>query len=241
MPIFAFKIFVVFKVICYMVWYIPIYFFRKIFKNSTSEAWLQDMLLRWAKFCLRAIRADLNVSGRENLAKVDWSRPVIVIANHNSFADIPAVLASGQRMLGFLAKIELSRIPFLSYWMKKIGCIFINRRGAGAGKKFMYQMSKMAEGRPPQIVVFPEGTRSKTGEMGHWKSGAFRMALEFKAVILPIVLKGTANAWEKRNSSKTIQKVTSQILEPFDISEYTSPSPLMIHLNSLVQRILENK
>ena len=240
MPVFVFKIFVVFKVICYMIWYIPIYFFRKIFKSSTSEAWLQEMLLRWAKFCLRAIRADLNISGRENLAKVDWNRPVIVIANHNSFADIPTVLASAQRMLGFLAKIELSRIPFLSYWMRKIGCVFIKRSAKGVGKNFKDKMSEISAEKPPQIVIFPEGTRSKTGEMGKWKSGAFRMAVEFQATILPIVLKGTVNAWEKRTSSKTIQYVTAQILEPLEVSEHTSQSPVANHLYSLVQQTLSS-
>jgi len=236
MPIFAFKILVAFKVTCYMVWYIPIYFFRRIFKSATSEAWLQDMLLRWARFCLRAMRIDLSVSGRENLAKVDWSRSVIVIANHNSFADIPVILTSGQRMLGFLAKMELSRIPFLSYWMRKIGCVFIKRSAAGARQKFKDQMSKMSAGRLPQIVVFPEGTRSKTGEMGPWKSGAFRMAAEFKAIILPIVLNGTAGAWEKRTNSRTIQNVTARILEPLDTASCGDDADIKGELMGKFQR-----
>ena len=240
MPIFIFKFFAVFSIICFMCWYIPIYFFQRVFKPSTSEAWLQAMLLRWASFCLRRMRLDLSVSGRENLAKVDWSRPVIIIANHNSFADIPVVLVSAQRMLGFLAKMELSRIPFLSYWMRKIGCVFIKRHTKGSGRNFKDKMSEFSATKPPQIVIFPEGTRSKTGEMSSWKSGAFRMAAEFKAIILPIVLKGTANAWERRTSTKTIQLVTSQILEPLDVSEYTSQLPVTSHLYSLVQQILSS-
>jgi len=239
-PIFVFKIFAVFSIICFMCWYIPIYFFQRLFKRSTSEAWLQAMLLRWASFCLRRMRINLSVSGRENLAKVDWSRPVVVIANHNSFADIPVILVSAQRMLGFLAKMELARIPFLSYWMRKIGCVFIKRNVKGVGKNFKDKISAISAGKPPHIVIFPEGTRSKTGEMSPWKSGAFRMATEFKATILPIALDGTARAWEKRTSSKTIQQVTSQILEPIHISEYTSQLPVANHLYSLVQQTLSS-
>jgi len=220
MPIFIFKIFAVIKIISYMLWHIPNYFFRKIFKSSTAEIWLQERLLLWSKFCLRCLRIDLAASGQQNLAKVDWSRPVVVIANHNSYADIPVILASAQRPLGFLAKKELSRIPILSYWMKKIGCVFIKRHTSGAAQKFKDKMSEISAEKPPHIVVFPEGTRSKTGEMGVWKSGAFRMAAEFKATILPIVLNGTAASWERRKNSRTIQKVTSQILEPFDVAQW---------------------
>ncbi|MCL2101732.1 MAG: UvrD-helicase domain-containing protein, partial [Fibromonadales bacterium] len=115
MPVSIFRVIVTTRVILYMLRHIPIYLFQSFFKSSTAKTWLDELLLSWAKYCLRVLRVDLDVKGRENLAKVDWTRPVIVIANHNSFADIPAVLVSVQRSLGFLAKIELSRIPVLSY------------------------------------------------------------------------------------------------------------------------------
>jgi len=141
-------------------------------------------------------------------------------------------------MFGFLAKAELGRIPVLSYWMKKIGCIFINRNAANAGRKFKDKMSEISTEKPPQIVVFPEGTRSKTGEMGVWKSGAFRIAVEFKATLLPIVIKGTAAAWEKRTSSKTIQKATSQILEPIDVVQWERENGRQINVKAeLMERL----
>jgi 1-acyl-sn-glycerol-3-phosphate acyltransferase len=127
-------------------------------------------------------------------------------------------------MFGFLAKEELSRIPILCYWMKKIGCVLIKRQATGAAQKFKDKISKASSEKPMQIVIFPEGTRSKTGEMGVWKSGAFRIAAEFKATVLPLVLKETAQTWEKRKKSKTIQKVTSHILEPLDVAELEKES-----------------
>jgi 1-acyl-sn-glycerol-3-phosphate acyltransferase len=241
MPIFIFKIFTVAQIIIFMFGRIPLYFFEKIFRASTVDVWLQENLLYWAKFCLKTLRIDLNASGRQNLAKVDWSRPVIVIANHNSYADIPVVLVSAQRMLGFLAKKELSRIPILFYWMRKIGCVFIKRQATKAGQKFKDKLSEISSGKPPQIVIFPEGTRSKTGKMGMWKSGAFRMAAEFKATILPIALKGTAEAWERRKHSKTIQKVSSEILEPFDIAVWEKENGKEADVNFIkttLQRLL---
>ncbi|GBU26402.1 DNA helicase [Fibrobacteria bacterium R8-3-H12] len=220
MPVLIFKIIAVAKIIIFMFCHIPLYFFQKIFRASIADAWLQEKLLNWAKFCLKTLRIDLSAQGQYNLAKVDWSRPVIVIANHNSYADIPVILTSAQRPLGFLAKAELSRIPVLSYWMRKIGCVFIKRQATGAGQKFKDKMSEISEGKAINIVIFPEGTRSKTGEMGGWKSGAFRMAAELKATVLPIAIKGTSAAFEKRKSSKTVQKASSQILEPFDVAQW---------------------
>jgi len=239
MPVFIFKIFAVTKIIAYMLCHIPVYIFKEIFKSGTTEVWLQEIILYWAKFCLKTIQIDLKASGQQNLAKVDWSRPVIVIANHNSFADIPVVITSAQKMLGFLAKKELSRIPILFYWMRKIGCVFIKRQASGAAQKFKDKISEISSERPPQIVIFPEGTRSKTGEMGVWKSGAFRMAAEFKATILPIIIKGTAAAWEKRASSKTIQEVTTQILEPFDVAEWERENGKDIDVKELIVKLKE--
>jgi len=237
MPVFIFKIITVVKVISYMFYHIPIYFFEKIFRANTADAWLQEKLLNWAKFCLKTLRIDLSVSSQYNLAKVDWSRPVIAIANHNSYADIPVILTSAQRPFGFLAKVELSRIPILSYWMRKIGCIFIKRQSNKAGQKFMDKMLNYSTAKPPQIVIFPEGTRSKTGEMGAWKSGAFRMAAELKATILPIAIKGTVASFEKKKSSKNVYEVSSQILEPFDVAQWEKDNGKEIEYKDLMARL----
>jgi len=220
MPVFIFKILAVAQIIIFMLCQIPLYFFEKVFRANTAYIWLQEKLLHWARFCLKALRINLNVHGQYNLAKVDWNRPVIVIANHNSYADIPVILTSAQRPLGFLAKKELSRIPVLYYWMRKIGCVFIKRQATGVGQKFKDKISEISAEKAPNIVIFPEGTRSKTGEMGAWKSGAFRMAVELKATILPIAIKGTAVTFEKRKSSKSVYEVSSQILEPFDVAQW---------------------
>jgi len=240
MPVFIFRVFAVARIIIFMFYHIPLYFFERIFKASTADIWLQENFLHWAKFCLKALRINLSVQGQYNLAKVDWSRPVIVIANHNSYADIPVVLTSVQRPLGFLAKVELSRIPILYYWMRKIGCVFIKRQATGVGQKFKDKISEISEEKALNIVIFPEGTRSKTGEMGAWKSGAFRMATELKATILPIAIKGTVAAFEKRKNSKTVQEASSQIFEPFDVAQWEKENGKEIEFKDLMARLREN-
>jgi 1-acyl-sn-glycerol-3-phosphate acyltransferase len=240
MPILIFKIFATIKIVFYMLCQMPIYFFQRIFKRSTAEAWLQEALLLWAKFCLKAVRINLTLNCGYNLAKVDWSRPVIVIANHNSYADIPVILTSAQRIFGFLAKIELTYIPILHYWMRKIGCIFIKRQATGAGRSFKSKIAELSAEKPPQIVIFPEGTRSKTGKMGTWKNGAFAIAEELNATILPIAIKGSAGAWEQRKNSKIIQEVESQILEPFDVAKWKKENENETNANLRIKEILRS-
>ena len=55
---------------------------------------------------------------------------MFVMGNHNSYADIPIIFLAIERTIGFIAKAELRFIPFLGFWMKKIGCVLINREKA---------------------------------------------------------------------------------------------------------------
>ncbi|GHV13381.1 hypothetical protein AGMMS49938_07870 [Fibrobacterales bacterium] len=231
MPVSFFKFLAIVQIIGYMFLNIPLFVFHRIFRANTADAWLQNKLLSWAKFCLRVLKIELNVKGQEKLSLVNWFNPVIVIANHNSFADIPAVLVCVQRHLGFLAKKELSLIPVLSYWMRKIGCVFIDRKNKNAGQKLRSSLSN-SRNQIPQIIIFPEGTRSKNGESGVWKSGAFRMAAEFKATIIPVRLKGTAQTWEKLKTSNKIHEVDAEILDPFYFNEDTNYKDAMNKIKS---------
>lgn len=166
---------------------------------------------------MRSLRLDLHLENPGKLAAVDWNRPVIVVSNHESYADIPVVLLAVERILGFLAKKELGYIPFLAYWMRQIGCMFIDRSKKGAGGEVSQKIG--GAGASTRIVIFPEGTRSKDGKLGVFKSGAFRLALELDAVIVPIVHAGTRTGWENRQDSRVIQKVRARVLEPLDVVE----------------------
>jgi 1-acyl-sn-glycerol-3-phosphate acyltransferase len=67
------------------------------------------------------------------------------------------------------------------------------------------------------IVVFPEGTRSKDGQLGNFKSGAFRIAKETQGTILPIYLTNTVNSFGARKAADELVEVGAQILEPIDV------------------------
>jgi 1-acyl-sn-glycerol-3-phosphate acyltransferase len=181
--------------------------------GKNFNTWFEGKIQRFSRFCMNVLRVDLEIKDQAILAKVDWSRPVFVMGNHNSYSDIPVVFLSIERTIGFIAKRELQHIPFLNFWMHRIGCVFVNREKGGGARLIR---EAMARGRSPRLCMFPEGTRGKDDSLSPFKSGGFRLSIETDATILPVVIKGTRAAWEKRVSLKPV-KVSVKILEPLDI------------------------
>ena len=213
MPLILFKIHVVVQVLSYMFAHILVLPFVMIFKRKEVNLWVDKKIQSFARFCMKVLRIDLSVEDQATLGRVDWTRPVFVMGNHNSYADIPIIFLTIERTIGFIAKAELRFIPFLGFWMKKIGCVLINREKGGGAKLIR---EAMAKGSAPRLFIFPEGTRGKDENMVPFKSGGFRLAAETEATILPVYIKGSGFAWEHRKNSSRC-KVSVKILEPVDV------------------------
>ena len=213
MPILLYKIYVATTVILYMLAHILVLPFVMLRYRKDLQIWLDKKIQKFSAFCMKVLRIELAVEDQAILGKVDWTRPVFVMGNHNSYSDIPVVFLSIERTIGFIAKRELQHIPFLNFWMHRIGCVFVNREKGGGARLIR---EAMARGRSPRLCMFPEGTRGKDDSLSPFKSGGFRLSIETDATILPVVIKGTRAAWEKRVSLKPV-KVSVKILEPLDI------------------------
>ena len=213
MPLILFKIHVVVQVLSYMFVHILALPFVMLFKRKDVNLWVDKKVQSFARFCMKVLRIDLSVEDQAVLGRVDWTRPVFVMGNHNSYADIPIIFLAIERTIGFIAKAELRFIPFLGFWMKKIGCVLIDREKGGGAKLIR---EAMAKGSAPRLFIFPEGTRGKDENMVPFKSGGFRLAAETEATILPVYIKGSGFTWEHRKDSLRC-KVTVKILEPVDV------------------------
>lgn len=137
----------------------------------------------------------LEIVGRKKIRK-DQSH--VLVANHASLADIICLFALDHQYK-WLAKKSLFSIPFLGWAMQVMGYIPLER-GQQQSIKKSYQCSLWWLQKSISILIFPEGTRSRTGEMGRFKSGAFRLAIESQKPLLPIVLAGTQNVISKGNA-----------------------------------------
>ena len=132
----------------------------------------------------------LEVSGLEN---IPLTGPVVIASNHASLLDPPLVGSSASRKVYFMAKEELF-VPVFGPICASLGAFPVRR-----GKVDMVAMKRALQILKNQEVlgIFPEGTRSKTGKLGHGEPGALAIACKGKAVIIPTAVIGSNLALRK--------------------------------------------
>ena len=128
----------------------------------------------------------------EGLENVDKKKPYVIVINHNSMVDIIS-LYFVRLNFRWVSKQEVFRIPFIGQMLWMHGDIAIQRGRATESMKKVLNDGKMWLGRGVSVAIFPEGTRSKNGEIQRFKGGAFVLAKEAGVDILPVVMDGTTN------------------------------------------------
>lgn len=120
---------------------------------------------------------------------------VLIVANHQSFLDIPLVCKGVlHRHVAFVARDTLAHTRWLKFVLKHTGAILIDRtRGDRAALRAMARHLEAGDA----VAIFPEGTRSPDGQLGQPKKGALLAARMAKAPILPCAVEGTLQAWAK--------------------------------------------
>lgn len=148
------------------------------------------------------------IEGRENL---DPKRPYIVVMNHNAMSDIP-LLYFLPFDFRWVSKRQVFQIPFFGQFLVLHGDIAIERGNPAAAMKLVMSRGLKWLNRGVSVAIFPEGTRSKTGEIGRFKSGAFRLAQEAGVDILPIVAYGTRDLITPRRLMSLNGRVKLRVL-----------------------------
>jgi 1-acyl-sn-glycerol-3-phosphate acyltransferase len=145
--------------------------------------------------------------------------PFVVVANHQSMLDI-LLISRVPREMKWMAKESLFRIPWFGWLFVLAGDIPIRRGDSGSASEALRKAREYLA-RGMSVMIFPEGTRSRTGELGSFKSGAFRLAIEAQVPILPIVVTGTAAGYPKGSPWVRPCRGTARILEPVSVASYT--------------------
>jgi 1-acyl-sn-glycerol-3-phosphate acyltransferase len=185
----------VIKVLWFMFMRLWIYGWLRLTGSQGMQARLLKDFREWSAHVLRVFDVDLEVRGSAHVP-VAPGRKLIIMSNHQSQLDIPTLTKALDRLTGFVAKRELSRIPLLNYWMRQLGCVIIDR----ADKRGAHQALEAAArgmGENP-LVVFPEGTRSRDGKLLPFKLGGTRLALLAQAIIVPALIENSRDAVENR-------------------------------------------
>lgn len=152
-------------------------------------------------------------------ALADPRRPYIVVANHESYADVFLISCFPWEMK-WLSKDTMFKIPFMGWMMQMAGDIKLVRGDRDSTMNAIAQCRHRLASKV-SIMIFPEGTRSKTGEMLPFKDGAFRLAIETGAPILPIAVAGTRHAMAKGTFRFQRARALAQLLEPFETAGMT--------------------
>jgi 1-acyl-sn-glycerol-3-phosphate acyltransferase len=120
----------------------------------------------------------------------------------------------------WLSKAELFRLPFLGWDMWLAGDIPVERGTARSAVRAL-QRCRAVLARRVSVIIFPEGTRSKTGELLPFKDGAFHLAIETGVPILPLAVSGTRTALAKRDWRVAPAVAEVRVLPPIETTGMT--------------------
>lgn len=160
---------------------------------SKVALWLTVYL--WSPLMAIIAMSRIKAVGRE---KLDPNKSYIFMANHASYFDIPCIFWGSRRMLHFLAKEELKHNIFTGFALRKLQMVFIERGNAQKSASSMRHVVEMVS-QGMDIAIFPEGTRTRTGELGVFKKGGFKLAINSQVEIVPVTIKHSAEAWSRSN------------------------------------------
>lgn len=165
-------------------------------KIVEKEAYVHQVTKKWVQGNLKRSGATIHVEGLENIPN---DRNVVFIANHQSNFDIALLMGVIDKPKGFIAKIEMEKVPFIRTWMRLIHCVFMDRSTMkGAASAIIEGIKLLQQGY--SLVIFPEGTRSKQDAIGEFKAASFKLATKPKIPIIPITINGSYKIMEQNHN-----------------------------------------
>ena len=179
-------------------------FDKKRFVVHKLSKWLTDSFFGFGLVMRR------KVEGIENL---DPNGTYVMVLNHNSMVDILSIY-NLPLVFKWVSKKEVYRIPIVGRLLLAHGDIVINRASTKEAMQLVHTRGKEWLAKGASVAIFPEGTRSKDGEIHNFKAGAFILAKDAEMPILPIVLEGTDRVVRKGFFMNWSNRITIKILPP---------------------------
>lgn len=187
----------------------------------------------WSRSVLWLLLIPIKVTGQEN---VDPKQSYVFVANHQSFLDVFAVYGWLPNNFKWLMKKEIRKVPFVGTACAVAGHIFVDRSNPRAALQSMDHIKKeLVDGI--STVIFPEGTRTKTGEMGRFKQGAFKIAMDMGLPVVPLSLGGFFKAMPSGQAfANPRARVSLHIGQPIDISQFNDINEAMEYLRNEIAK-----
>jgi 1-acyl-sn-glycerol-3-phosphate acyltransferase len=193
------------------------------------------MARAWARVLLAVSRVKVKVEGLEKI-KEDGS--YVFVSNHLSYMDTPVALANIPVQFRFLAKGGLFQIPFLGWHLARSGHIPVPRGDARAAVKTMTLAAQVVREQKISLLIFPEGGRSRKGEMRPFMEGAAYIAIRAGVPLVPVGLKGTREVLPYGSGNIRGGPVVLRIGDPIPTDQATLRD--RVHLTELLrERIIK--
>ena len=157
--------------------------------------WVCGIARRWLGWIFASCGLRLRVAGLENIHP---TRPMVVMANHQSVLDIGAIVLSLPVAWRFVAKRELRWIPLFGWALALSGQILIDRSNHARAVSSLQRAVRRVRGGV-NVIIFPEGTRSLSGALKPFKSGGFHLAIAAGVPIVPATVSGSFELIPKRS------------------------------------------
>lgn len=162
-------------------------------KTAEHDQLTNQTAKKWAHSLVKLAGVTVVTSGEENIPS---EGSVLFVSNHQGNFDIPILLGYIDKPKAFIAKIELLKLPLIRTWMTHLKCVFMDRSDIRQSLKAINQAADhLKEGY--SMVIFPEGTRSKSETLGEFKPGSLKLALKAGVPIVPIAIRGSYKIMEQ--------------------------------------------
>jgi 1-acyl-sn-glycerol-3-phosphate acyltransferase len=183
-------------------------------RRGRAQHWLAR---QWAKMLLGVSFVDSTVRGADQL---DCDTSYVVVANHSSYMDIPALYSALPLQLRFFAKKGLFSVPLLGWHLKRAGHLPVVRGDARASLKSMSDGAKMIRQRGISVLLFPEGGRTEAG-IRPFKEGAAYIAIKAGVPVVPVGLVNIRGILPMHSLLLRPGRVEINIGEPIDTAGMT--------------------
>lgn len=174
--------------------------------------------------------------------KVDPERPYVFMSNHVSYFDIPAIIVCLPHPLRWVYKKELGKIPVFGWALKTMGQIMVDRSNRASAVESLTR-ALSALGKRSSIMICPEGTRSRTGELLPFKKGGFYTAVQSGYPVVPVAVKGTRDIMRKGSLVIHPGRVEVIVCDPIEVKkgDYSRIPELMEKVRGEIEKALSGE
>ncbi len=179
------------------------FFLILVLINVKNGFWIQII---WARIFLFICGVRMHIHFEEPIPKTG----VVVLFNHATFLDIPALVVITNQFMFYVAKKELEKLPLLGTCFKLVKSLMMPRNDLQASIK-LYEEAKIRLHNGDSFVISPEGGRNRNVGIADFKSGPFIFAMSSQADLIPVIMKGARDLWPPEHLLPNLRKMTSRL------------------------------